>query len=173
MTHEDFVIENRQLLLSRWKSLNAGASPASLGFTALAATNLCELNGEQVARVADVHYPLFTLIPNEDVLANALDVQCQSSAPLDEDTFLFLINRWRAAAGSYHMAEIAYGLSRNMYDLLRNTSLPKIVAAASAGIDLVYLAVRGQYIKHAGARLDLEPSHRTRLAICASVKMGY
>lgn len=173
MTHEDFVIENRQLLLSRWKSLHFGASPASMGFSALAAANLCELSGEQVARVADVHYPLFTLIPNEEVLANALEVQCPSSAQLDEDTFLFLINRWRAAAGSYHLAEITYGLSRNVYELLRNTTLPKIMAAASAGIDLVYLAVRGQYIKHAGARLDLETTHRTRLAICASVKLGY
>jgi len=172
MMHADFETENIQLLTSRWERLRAGALPSSVGFSQATAASLLALNQGQVVRAATVHRPLFTLIPSEEVLENALNTD-QARGVQDQDVLLFLINRWRAAAGSFTFAEMYFCMSKSVYSLLKAATFPKIQAAASVGVDLMTIGVRPQYFTHAGQRFDMETAHRTKLAICNSTNTGY
>lgn len=172
MTHDDFMTENVHLLTSRWERLRTGASPSSVGFNQPTASGLLALNQGQVLRAATVHTPLFHLIPSEEVLENSLNADMARGIP-DQDVLLFLLNRWRAAAGSFAFAELYFCMSKAVYNLLRSATFPKIQAAASSGVDLMVIGVRPQYFTHAGHRFDMETAHRTKLAICNSTNVGY
>lgn len=172
MTGHDLEAENIQLLSSLWTRLSDGrVDPVRLGLTDEAARVLGGLDEVQVVRAARVHVPLFDFACTPETLRQSFD-----SKPINDrrndDAQLFLSNRWRACEGPFVSAQMLFSMNRRMHATMREATYAKIVAAANSGIRLLKLAVRPQYLFHAGAKFDLEQGQRTSLAICNSTRTG-
>lgn len=152
--------------------LQVGMDPARLGLTQLEASSLLALDEPQLIRSGKCHVPLFALVNQTDVLSNALAMDDNPKNPVDPDTQLLLLNRWRAAAGPFSFAELYYGMTRAVYDLLKGASFAKIQTASASGLSLSRLAVRHHYFRHAGPRIDLMTSQRNKLAVCNSNRVS-
>lgn len=173
MTEEDIEVENVQILTSRWKQLvEERVDPVRIGLSMEAAQILAKFDIRQVTRAAQVHVPLFDFACTPETLEQALNFKGDAADIRNDDDQLFLVNRWRASEGTFVTVQMLYNLSRSMHSIIRSTTFSKIDAAAKSGIQMLKLAVRPQYLFHAGNKFDLFTGHRTSLAICNAVRTG-
>jgi len=173
MTEQDLESENLQLLTGKWRNLKEDADPTRLGLSREAANVLHELVEDQVKRAATVHVPLFEFSCTTEILKEAFNCTRQQSVERNEDALLFLSNRWRASEGTFVSAQMLYNMTRSMHALLQSATYTEIVRAADSGVRLMRLAVRHQYLFHAGSKFDLHTSHRTSMAICCADRASY
>lgn len=173
MTGQDLEAENIQLLSSLWARLGEDrVDPVRLGLTDETARVLGRLDEMQVIRAAQVHVPLFDFACTPETLRQSFDSK-PTNGQRNDDAQLFLSNRWRACEGPFVSAQMLFSMNRRMHATMREATYAKIVAAANSGISLLKLAVRHQYLFHAGAKFDLKHGQRTSLAICNSTRAGH
>lgn len=174
MTEQDIETENLQLLTGRWKKLVVEkVNPANLGLTLEAVQVLLQLGEDQVKRAATVHVPLFEFACTTEILNEAFNCKSHQSEGRDDDAQMFLSNRWRASEGSFVSTQMLYNMTRGMHSLMQGATYAKIVRAGESGVRLMRLAVRPQYLFHAGNKFDLHTGHRTSMAICCADRAGY
>ncbi|MDP2000000.1 MAG: hypothetical protein Q8K22_10455 [Rhodoferax sp.] len=174
MTEQDIESENLQLLTGKWKKLvMEKADPTRLGLSREAAQVLLQLGEDQVKRAATVHVPLFEFSCTTEILKEAFSSTSQQSEERNDDAQLFLSNRWRASEGTFVSTQMLYNMTRGMHALMQSATYTKIVRAGESGVRLMRLAVRPQYLFHAGNKFDLHTSHRTSMAICCADRSGY
>lgn len=173
MTDLDLETENVQILTGLWRRLSVGrVDPVRIGLNSEAAQVLMKLDERQVARAAHVHVPLFDFACTSETLHESFKSARAENPEPNEDGQLFLSNRWRASEGSFVAAQMVYNMTRSMHTVMREATFPKIIAAANSNLNLLKLAVRPQYLFHAGAKFDLPVGQRTALAICNSLRTG-
>lgn len=167
MIEADIQTENQYLLIWHWARLLEGRTAGALGLNDSEARMLARMQRGQVERAAAVDYPLFALNCTPEVLEGALHGKGGGGVAADDPGLVLLVNRWRACAGPYLAAQMKYGLSRPLYQQLANATQPMLLEAAASGVQLMHLAVRPQYLFHAGARFEFSNVQRTTMAICA------
>lgn len=170
----DIKEENRLVLRRRHRILceEAEVDLAPLGLTAECAAELKSLDPSQVERAADTCAPLFHFHLEDQIirlLAETHVVPLGKKNPMDqemqEDATLLLVNRWNSSRQSPWYAGIVLGMSRNLISALSRATYTDLRRVAACGIR-ARMAVRSQYIFHAGRNPVLQTSQRTGLAIC-------
>jgi hypothetical protein len=174
MTEQDLEAENMQILTNLWRGLcSTKSDPVRIGLSPESARVLVKLDERQVVRAAQVHVPLFDFACTPETLRESFNCPPAAEDFRDNDGNLFLSNRWRASEGSFVSAQMLYNMTRGMHAVMNSATYLKIVAAANSGICLIKLAVRPQYLFHAGTRFDLQTKCRTSLAICNTTRAMY